>query len=204
MDGAARQMLENALKGAGSAKLTAILHELDEIWKQDPGSKVLIFSQFLGFLDLLQLSLSKSQITHGRLDGSLTLAQRKDVVDKFKTESPSPSSSATINKGSVLLMSMKAGGVGLNLVQASSVFIVDPWWNAAIEDQCIMRCHRIGQVAPIVRVRKFVVQHSVEERIVKLQERKKNMAGQILDGTKVEENANKATLDDFRLLFAGI
>jgi DNA repair protein RAD5 len=201
MYGAARQTLENALSGAGSSKLTAILHELDEIWKVDPGSKVLIFSQFLGFLDLMQLSLRKKQIPHWRLDGSLSLAQRKDVVEKFKKELSSPTPAS--NKGSVLLMSMKAGGVGLNLVQASSVFIVDPWWNAAIEDQCIMRCHRIGQVAPVVRVRKFVVKHSVEERIVSLQERKKSMAGQILEGTQME-SANKATLDDFRLLFAGI
>jgi len=135
------------------------------------------------------------------LDGKLTLAERKTVVENFKTQNN------TGQQGSVLLMSMKAGGVGLNLVQASSVFIVDPWWNAAIEDQCIMRCHRIGQTAQKVRVRKFVVQHSVEERIVALQDRKKNMAGQILAGQTAAgddetlENATKATLDDFKLLF---
>lgn len=200
-DDAARQTLENALRGAGSAKLTAILDELDQIWEEDPGSKVLIFSQFLGFLDLLQSALRKHKVPYGRLDGKLTLAERKTVVENFKTQNN------TGQQGSVLLMSMKAGGVGLNLVQASSVFIVDPWWNAAIEDQCIMRCHRIGQTAQKVRVRKFVVQHSVEERIVALQDRKKNMAGQILAGQTAAgddetlENATKATLDDFKLLF---
>lgn len=196
-DVAARATLESALKGASSAKLNAIMDELDNVWNVDPGAKVLIFSQFLGFLDLLQLSMRHRKIPYGRLDGKLSLSERKKVVDKFKNEKNSSE-----HTGSVLLMSMKAGGVGLNLVQASAVFIVDPWWNAAIEDQCIMRCHRIGQTAPVVRVRKFVVQHSVEERIVSLQERKKNMAGQILDGGTDMENANKATLDDFKLLFS--
>lgn len=194
---AARETLEKALKGADSAKLTAILDELDKVWEDDAGSKVLIFSQFLGFLDLLQVALRKRKIPSERLDGKLALAERKVVVENFKTQRNSG------RQGSVLLMSMKAGGVGLNLVEASSVFIVDPWWNAAIEDQCIMRCYRIGQNAHIVRVRKFVVEHSVEERIVSLQGRKKDMAGQILSDTIVNSlgAANKATLDDFKLLF---
>ncbi|EED91410.1 predicted protein [Thalassiosira pseudonana CCMP1335] len=68
---------------------------------------------------------------------------------------------------------MKAGGVGLNLVAASSVFILDPWWNASVEDQCVNRIHRIGQKAEVVRVRKFVVTDSVEEKIVSLQGKKK-------------------------------
>eukprot|EP00957_Ditylum_brightwellii_P180180 13724628-Ditylum_brightwellii.AAC.1 len=71
---------------------------------------------------------------------------------------------------------MRAGGVGINLVAASTVFIVDPWWNSAVEDQCINRIHRIGQTADVVRVRKFVVSDSVEEKIVSLQRRKKDMA----------------------------
>ena len=196
-DLAARQMLENALRGADSAKMTAILDELEKIWDIDPGSKVLIFSQFLGFLDLLQVALKKRNISYGRLDGKLTLAERKRVVEDFKNESDSG------KRGSVLLLSMKAGGVGLNLVQASSVFIIDPWWNSAIEDQCVMRCHRIGQTAKMVRVRKFVVQGSVEEHIVCLQERKKSMVGQVLSDNAGEtlEDGNKVTLQDFKLLF---
>ena len=81
--------------------------------------------------------------------------------------------SGICKRGSVFLVSMKAGGIGLNLVAASSVFIVDPWWNQAIEDQCINRIHRIGQQAKVVRVRKFIVTDSVEEKIVNLQGRKK-------------------------------
>ena len=200
-DQAARETLENALNGAGSAKLTAVLDELDKVWESDPGSKVLIFSQFLGFLDLLQKTLRKREVPYWRLDGKLSLAERKHVVEKFKASNDSS------KNGSVLLLSMKAGGVGLNLVQASSVFIVDPWWNSAIEDQCIMRCHRIGQTAKMVRVRKFVVQDSVEEHIVSLQERKKSMTGRILsdksDGVTLED-ANKVTLQDFKILFGDL
>jgi len=105
-----------------------------------------------------------------------------------------------------MLGSMRAVGVGINLVEASSVFIVDPWWNAAIEDQCINRIHRIGQTAKLVRVRKFVVENSVEERIVQLQNKKSNMANEILSDSKDREGTeaggrNQPTLDDLKLLF---
>jgi DNA repair protein RAD5 len=111
------------------------------------------------------------------------------------------------NIGSVLLVSMKAGGVGLNLVAASTVFIADPWWNAAVEDQCINRVHRIGQTADKVRVRKFYVFNSVEERIVKLQGRKNAMSREVLcdDEDKTGDGPKGAgmrpTLDDFKILF---
>lgn len=98
---------------------------------------------------------------------------------------------------------MHAGGVGLNLVAASSVFIIDPWWNQAVEDQCISRIHRIGQQASIVRVRKFVVTDSVEEKIVDLQGKKKGMSNEIL--SDVDQgghlDSSKPTLEDFKLLF---
>mmetsp|Transcript_20834 Transcript_20834/g.30839 ORF Transcript_20834/g.30839 Transcript_20834/m.30839 type:complete len:1153 (+) Transcript_20834:3-3461(+) len=195
----ARTTLENALNGENSAKLKAIIEELGKIWVHDPRSKVLIFSQFLGFLDLLELALRQQGIPFGRLDGKLSLSKRNEVIETFKKQT----NCYEDNRGSVLLMSMKAGGVGLNLVQASSVFIVDPWWNAAVEDQCIMRCHRIGQTAPVVRVRKFCVKDSVEERIVSLQKRKKNMAGQVLSQSDKGnlQNSSKATMEDFKLLF---
>jgi len=198
-DISARATLENVLKNGSSSKLSAILEELENVWSQDPGSKILVFSQFLGFLDLLQLGLRKNKIPFWRLDGKLSLSERKKVIQNFKTESNHGDS----NQGSVLLISMRAGGIGLNLVQASSVFIVDPWWNVAVEEQCIMRCHRIGQTAPVVRIRKFIVKYSVEEQIIALQERKRNMADHILsDNDEAElKNANKATLEDFKLLF---
>merc|ERR1712085_197719 len=110
-----------------------------------------------------------------------SLKERVSMIGKFnkkkkQTRSGSPQEEGTaLQRGSVFLVSMHAGGVGLNLVAASSVFIIDPWWNQAVEDQCISRIHRIGQQASIVRVRKFVVTDSVEEKIVDLQGMKKGI-----------------------------
>jgi len=191
----ARQTLEAGLKGAwNSAKLQAVMDELSNVWESDPGSKVVMFSQFLGCLDLLELSFSEQNIVHARLDGKLNMPQRVKVLEDFKTRKGS----------SVLLVSMKAGGVGINLVSASTVFIIDPWWNAAIEDQCINRIHRIGQKANVVRVRKFVVQNSVEEKMVKLQLKKQDMATEILNdnGAGVTTMPDTSpTLEDFKELF---
>jgi len=202
---AARQTLEKALRGAVSSKLTAVIDELHKVWEQDPRSKVLIFSQFLGFLDLLQAALRNHGIPSGRLDGKLSLKERVAVLEKFRQDSHPINNDDEKNsrKGSVLLMSMKAGGVGINMVAASSVFIVDPWWNASVEDQCISRIHRIGQTAKIVRVRKFVVKDSVEERIVLLQRRKKDMACEVLSDINTDGalTSTTPTLEDFQILF---
>jgi DNA repair protein RAD5 len=203
----ARQVLENAIQGSSSSKLTAIIQELDKVWEEDAGSKVLIFSQYLGFLDLIEKSLQSSGIPYSRLDGKLSLKQRVAVLDEFGKAQPEDANSQAEKKiGSVLLVSMKAGGVGLNLVAARSVFIADPWWNAAVEDQCVSRIHRIGQTASKVRVRKFYVANSVEQRIVELQNRKKSMASEVLcdEGKGAEPRtagSNKPSMDDFKILF---
>ena len=118
-DAVARQTLENALGGATSAKLEAVVVELDKIWKQDPGCKVVIFSQFLGFLDLLNTTLLQIGIEAHRLDGSMSMNERQVVLNRFskdKRDIKVAMSSDELIRGSVLLMSMKAGGVGLNLV----------------------------------------------------------------------------------------
>lgn len=201
----ARQILENAVKGEESSKMTAIMKELNSIWILDPGSKVLIFSQYLGFLDLMETQLRSNGIPFFRLDGSLTLKERMVVLDQFRSSRQSnlENTAAGNNKGTVLLMSMSAGGEGLNLVAASSVFIVDPWWTAAKEDQCIARLHRIGQTAAQVRVRKFVVNDSVEERILELQSRKKYIAEEIYNDAGRGEQMGSARLglDEFKLIF---
>jgi len=202
----ARETLESALTGAASAKLQAVLQELKEVWKLDPFSKVLIFSQYLGFLDILGSALQKEGIVSYRLDGKMNLKERVTALENFNKETSKEETfqdDGSIKKGSVFLVSMRAGGVGINLVAASTVFIVDPWWNSAVEDQCINRIHRIGQTADVVRVRKFVVSDSVEEKIVSLQRRKKDMACEILsdntDGAKFSDT--KPSLEDFKLLF---
>ncbi|KAL3775420.1 hypothetical protein ACHAWO_001434 [Cyclotella atomus] len=210
LDESARETLESSLmQGASSSKLEAIMNELDEIWRIDPGSKILIFSQFLGFLDIIARSLNRHNITSYRIDGKMSLKERVRMIDRFNKESQTSNQDLTIEgedgscrRGSVFLVSMKAGGCGLNLVAASTVFIIDPWWNMAIEDQCINRIHRIGQQAEVVRVRKFVVEDSVEEKIVNLQMKKKNMAIDILDSDGSGQlESSKPTLDDFKLIF---
>jgi len=203
-DFTARETLELALNGASSSKLDAILRELDNVWRLDPGSKVLIFSQYLGFLDILGDNLKKRDVKSFRIDGKMTLKERVKMIDRFNTaRSSKPTGDSECQRGSVFLVSMKVGGVGLNLVSASSVFIADPWWNASIEDQCVNRIHRIGQKAAIVRVRKFIVGDSVEEKIVNLQRKKKGMANEILSDVDGEgqPESSKPNLEDLKLIF---
>jgi DNA repair protein RAD5 len=208
-DGAARQTLETAVRGSSSSKLTAILQELEAVWEEEPGSKVLIFSQFLGFLDLMEEAFKKNLIPFARLDGKLSLKDRGRVLKEFGADTDGEHQripgGTKVNAGSVLLISMKAGGVGLNLVAANTVFIADRWWNAAVEDQCIDRIHRIGQTAEKVRVRKFYVSNTVEERIVELQKRKKNVASEVLcDAEQADADGRVGslpTLEDFKILF---
>jgi DNA repair protein RAD5 len=123
----ARQILENAVSGSESSKLNAIMHELNEVWQQDPGSKVLIFSHYLGFLDLLGTQCDTAGIPYFRLDGSLNIRERMTVLDDFRRSETPVVPPSSITKGNVLLMSMSAGGEGLNIVSASSCFIVEPW-----------------------------------------------------------------------------
>jgi DNA repair protein RAD5 len=152
----------------------------------------------------MEHSLAKQNISFSRLDGRLSLKERVKVIQQFGTADKSKHGASALRAGSVLLISMKAGGVGLNLVAASSCFIADPWWNGAVEDQCINRIHRIGQTADKVRVRKFYVADSVEERIIELQKRKKKVATKILrDGKPGLEDSSSArpTLEDFKVLF---
>jgi DNA repair protein RAD5 len=198
-----KTILKKAMEGQRSSKILKMLNEMDIIWQKKPGSKIIIFSQFLGFLDLMEGTLRQEGIQYFRLDGSMSLKDRHNTITKFSTASKQHGGDS---QGSILLASMRACGVGLNLVAASSVFIADPWWNAAIEDQCINRIHRIGQVAKEIFVRKFVVKDSVEEKIVNLQHRKKGMASEILSDkmAAVEMGSNQKsnpTMDDFRLMF---
>lgn len=118
----ARGALEAALSGHTSSKLEAVISEMEKIWAKEPGSKILIFSQYLGFLDLLNIALPPMNVVTYRLDGSMDTKRRLSAVRDFSNRDRKN------EKGAVMLMSMKAGGVGLNLVAASVVFLVDPWW----------------------------------------------------------------------------
>ena len=132
--------------------------------------KALVFSQFTDFLALLRERLDAAGLTYQYLDGSTPAAQRTQRVNAFQA-----------GQGDLFLISLKAGGFGLNLTMADYVIITDPWWNPAAEDQASGRAHRIGQQRPVT-VYRLVTQGSIEDRIVKLHHSKRALAEGVLSG----------------------
>ena len=169
---------------AVSAKLAALRELLGE--SIDGGHRVLVFSQFTTMLDLIESALEADGVSFCRLDGSTK--DRGAVVEKFQTD-------ASI---SVFLISLKAGGVGLNLTAADTVIHFDPWWNPAVEAQATDRAHRIGQKNVVTSI-KLIARGTIEERVLQLQQRKR----ELLAGT-VDAEAALASLDegDLRELIA--
>ncbi|MDX2109458.1 MAG: DEAD/DEAH box helicase [Verrucomicrobiota bacterium] len=163
-----------------SAKHDALFEQLEEL--REEGHKVLVFSQFTSMLDLIQQELNKREWAHLILTGATE--NRQVLVDKFQA-SPDPL---------VFLISLKAGGSGLNLTAASYVILYDPWWNPAVEAQAIDRTHRIGQTSTVIAYR-LIARDTVEEKIRAMQKRKASLAGAIVE----EETLNEVLdLDDLR------
>ncbi|KAF2004334.1 hypothetical protein P154DRAFT_427071 [Amniculicola lignicola CBS 123094] len=148
----------------GSAKTQALLTQLKAIRRENPKIKSVVFSQFTSFLDLIEPALTRDHIPFLRFDGSIAQKQRAAILTEF----------AASHKPYVLLLSLRAGGVGLNLTCAQRVFMMDPWWSFAVEAQAIDRVHRMGQEAD-VKVVRFIVEGSIEEKMLRIQERKKFM-----------------------------
>ena len=144
-----------------SSKVEAVVEALADAAAD--GHKALVFSQWTSLLDLVEPHLTREGIAYTRLDGSTT--NRAAVVETFQDSAGPP----------VMLVSLKAGGTGLNLTAADHVFLLDPWWNPAVEDQAADRAHRIGQDRPVM-VYRLVAKDTVEERILALQERKRTIA----------------------------
>jgi SNF2 family DNA or RNA helicase len=136
----------------------------------ESGQKMLVFSQFTSFLKLIASRLKKDGISFYTITGSMPKKRRLELVDRFN-EDDVP----------VFLISLKAGGTGLNLTGASIVIHADPWWNAAAEHQATDRAHRIGQ-QHAVSVYKVIAKDTIEERIVDLQERKSALAETLMAG----------------------
>lgn len=149
----------------GSGKFQAVIEMLSSISSE--GNKVLIFSQFVKHLEIFREYFEKEQIPYAYLDGATS--NREETVNQFKQN----------DKIKVFLISIKAGGVGLNLTEADYVFILDPWWNPAVEQQAIDRSHRIGQTRNVF-IYKFITRDTVEEKIVALQNRKKSFADSLI------------------------
>ncbi|KAI9677213.1 MAG: hypothetical protein M1829_002787 [Trizodia sp. TS-e1964] len=153
-----------------SAKVDKCVEILENIQNRNDGEKTIVFSQFTSLLDLLEVPISKKQWGFKRYDGSMTSAKRNDAVIDF-TDNPAVK---------IMLVSLKAGNSGLNLVAASQVIILDPFWNPFIEEQAIDRAHRIGQLRP-VQVHRLLVQETVEDRIIELQNKKRELIEGALD-----------------------
>lgn len=148
----------------GSAKIAALIAHLKSIRSESSSTKSVVFSQFTSFLDLISPELSRASIPFLRFDGAMTQKARAAVLSEFDKSS----------KGMVLLLSLRAGGVGLNLTSAKRVFMMDPWWSFAVEAQAIDRVHRMGQEEE-VKVVRFIVAGSIEGRMLRIQDRKKFM-----------------------------
>ena len=147
-----------------SAKINTLLAQLKKLKRVEPATKCVVFSQFTSFLDLLEPALQTANIAFLRFDGSMSQKDRAKTLTAF----------ATRTKFTVLLLSLRAGGVGLNLTCAKRVYMMDPWWSFAVEAQAIDRVHRMGQ-SEEVNVTRFVVRESIEEKMLRVQERKKFM-----------------------------
>ncbi|KAJ6601311.1 DNA repair protein RAD5 [Mycena vulgaris] len=145
-----------------STKLDALVENLRKLREQDPCFRAVVFSQFTSFLDLIQVVLKRERFEQYRFDGSMDVKKRGMALDEFR---------APTRKPKVLIVSLKAGGVGLNLTTANHVFMMDCWWNAATENQAIDRVHRIGQ-EKTVYVKHFIVANTIEGRILRIQKRK--------------------------------
>ncbi|KAA0169554.1 hypothetical protein FNF28_01998 [Cafeteria roenbergensis] len=173
-----------------STKIEALLQELTLAQQEEPGCKSIVFSQFTSMLDLVEHRLTHAGVRCVKLDGRMSLPARDRIIQAFDSD-PSVL---------VFLISLKAGGVALNLTAASRTFLLDPWWNPAAEEQALDRTHRLGQHRPITAVR-LVIAGSIEERILKLQEKKKL----VFEGTigKDSQALARLTEADMRFLFSG-
>ena len=178
-------LLDPARGEEKAAKLDMLLGQIAQVVEE--GHKALVFSQFTRFLAIVRRRLEKKGFVYEYLDGSTR--NRKACVDRFQTDPDCP----------LFLVSLKAGGLGLNLTAADYVFLLDPWWNPATESQAIDRAHRIGQTRPVFAYR-LIAEDTVEEKILLLQDRKRELADAIIsENTSLVRNL---TASDLQMLLS--
>ncbi len=163
-----------------SSKLNLLSEIIDELLEN--GHKALIFSQFVGHLEIIKEHIVKKGIKYQYLDGSTPLKQRQDAINAFQG-----------GEGDIFLISLKAGGVGLNLTAADYVIHMDPWWNPAVEDQASDRAHRIGQQRPVT-IYRLVTKGTIEDKIVALHQSKRDLADSLLEGTEISGKMSTSQL----------
>ena len=178
-------LLDEARKDETSGKLETIVERIVEL--EDEGHRCLVFSQFTSFLGIVRKRLDERKISYEYLDGKTR--NRQEAIDRFQIE----------QKSTAFLISLKAGGLGLNLTAADYVFILDPWWNPASEAQAIDRAHRIGQTRHVFAYR-LIAPGTVEEKIVELQKRKRALADAII---RADDGLVKTlTAEDFEFILS--
>jgi SNF2 family DNA or RNA helicase len=168
--------------GNYSVKLEALMENIKE---KTGNHKILVFSQFVKMLQIVKTRLEEEHITFEYLDGQTT--NRQDRVENFQNN-------ADVR---VFLISLKAGGTGLNLTEADYVFIIDPWWNPAVENQAIDRCYRIGQTKKVMAYR-MICKDTIEEKIVSLQQKKKTVASSIIS---IDDEKKSFDINEVKELF---
>jgi SNF2 family DNA or RNA helicase len=169
-----------------STKIEFLMETLSQILEE--GHQAIVFSQFTTYLDIIQKIISERHWKYARIDGTQTVKKRQSMVELFQS-----------GKAPVFLISLKAGGVGLNLTAASYVFIMDPWWNPAVESQAIDRAHRIGQQNTLT-VYRPIIKGSVEEKVLELQAMKKELFRDLLPDDDDTMFTGKLTMRDFESL----
>ena len=172
-----------------STKVKFLLKSLEQILQED--HQVLIFSQFTEYLDIIQSHLVEKDIEFSRIDGSFSLKKRTENIELFQS-----------GQNRVFLISLRAGGLGLNLTAASYVYIMDPWWNPAVETQAVDRAHRIGQKKSI-NVYRLIMKNSIEEKVLDLQKIKRRLFEDLLGSESDEYFSGKLTMKDFEALLIG-
>ncbi|KAL1803552.1 hypothetical protein ACET3Z_032199 [Daucus carota] len=158
---------------------------------EGPG-KAIVFSQWIGMLDLVEMALLQTDLQYRKLDGTMTLTARDKAVREFNTDP----------EVTVMLMSLKAGNLGLNMVAATHVILLDLWWNPTTEDQAIDRSHGIGQTRPVT-VSRITISNTVEDRILALQEEKRKMVASAFGEDQSGGTGSRLSVEDLRYLFMG-
>ena len=171
-------LVEDSYAHVGSAKIEYLADRLDEIVPL--GHQALVFSQFTSFLERIRHILERRGRSVVQLDGSTR--GRAEVIEKFRS-----------GDAQVFLISLKAGGSGLTLTEADYVYVMDPWWNPAAEEQAIDRAHRIGQTKK-VNVYRMVATDTIEAKVVELQDRKRQLISSVMNGTGTGARLSEADL----------
>ena len=170
-----------------SPKIDFLIGNLQELLKEDHSA--LVFSQFTSFLDILQEDMEKHEIAFLRLDGSTQVKKRKHLIEKFQNG----------HGPSIFLLSLKAGGQGLNLTKASYVFHLDPWWNPAVENQASDRAHRIGQKNKVT-ITRILMRHTIEEKMMVLKKKKLELYKAVMEDMSGSRKGLSITKSDFNFL----